>query len=273
MKRRATFLAIACIALGAGCAPGDSSERRGQPVEVVLRAGTPVRLVLMTKAESGVELEGTPLLLIVEEDVLVDGTVAIRRGAVATGRVTQSRKGDLLRMIANQPSRLAIAFDSASAADGKAVGLTTPGDELKIERSMVGGEQSASAIEHLAADPETRKRLEALAGSIEKGRLDLSGFTREDLRALADDLRLTATKTLLDSNDRDSLDRALRQLAVGGAMIDAPVTAIAAALELIGVAGRAKDRLFGALKAPNIRAQIGTPLRAYVREDVVVRVD
>lgn len=258
-------LAIATLGLAAiGCAPKASGPGPARSVE--LAAGQAVPLVLLTKVESGIELEGTPIALMVSEDVRVDGEVAIAKGALARGKVTNSRRGDPLRMLANQPARLSIAIEDVEAIDGSRVPLRATSSseesaELRIERSMVSQARASEALAPLVEPTDAPlRRLEAefLSDPIRT-------LGEERWKDLASDLGLSATQRVLASGEAERLDRALGDLRSGRSLpAGTGLDTIMAVIEIAGLAGQVGDRLSRMLKAPNIKAHVGTPFTAYL---------
>jgi len=80
---------------------------------------TSVKLTVMKTLSSGTATAGQAFTLLVDEDVLVNGSVAIAKGATASGRVTAVRAKNL----ASRNGLLEITIDSAKAVDGQDVPL------------------------------------------------------------------------------------------------------------------------------------------------------
>jgi hypothetical protein len=80
---------------------------------------TPVKLVMVKTLSSGTAKSGEAFSLVVDEDVLVSGKVAIAKGATASGRVTAVRAKNLT----SRNGLLEITIDSAKSVDEQDVPL------------------------------------------------------------------------------------------------------------------------------------------------------
>ena len=90
-------------------------ERRS----VTLPEGTPVKLVLtdILSSTSAAERPDDPIVFEAFEDVLIDGTVAVRRGALGTGKILAAKASAHW----NRGAALEFEIQSVTAADGQVI--------------------------------------------------------------------------------------------------------------------------------------------------------
>jgi len=92
---------------------------RALPASVTVRKNTRIRLVALEAVSSATAVNGQLVPLAVEEDVLVDGLVAIPKGTLATGKVTHLQKG----VAGKHDGYLRVEPISLALANGKRVKL------------------------------------------------------------------------------------------------------------------------------------------------------
>jgi len=258
-----------------------------EPRILKLPAGQPVNLIVVEPLSSGGSEVGEEVDLIVAEDVKVDGTVAIRKGTPAKGKITRSRSGSIVSALSNQPARLEMELTSIQA-DGKTIPIVpAEADVHAFTQANTARKEPDADIEEAMKDPEKRKLLEdvvsRLAGKEKVSATDLVGL---DLEALNDSFTLPETDRFLNEvrnvrpgaksgeSSRDSAERIIGGL-VSGRLTDVagidPVV-IARALGEVGNLGRKADqKLRGVFKGRNIWVEIGTPVPAKTAKLVEIR--
>jgi hypothetical protein len=271
---RLLIAAIVAYGMIAGCATRPQAPVAAQ--EAVLAQGAEVRLVLLDKLESGISAEGSPVRLMVVEDVRgVQGDVAIPAGTIATGVVAWSRRADPLRMIANQPARLAIELRSAAVGRVEVPLAPASPDErgrLVFTRSTVSPRISRDTLDKLMGDPEVVAAIERMASSFDEGRL-AEATDLAHVRHAAQTLGLKDLTRALAPNELGEFEEALRSMRAAGTLAHPTSLTLGAILDLAALLGGAGDRLSRMLKAPNITAHVGTPVDAVVAAETTVEVD
>lgn len=98
---------------------GPSSQEVSRPVEVQLPKGSEVKVRLSDVLYSKETKPGQPIAFQVAEDVTIDGKTMIRRGALATGKITgfKERKGY------GRGTELEFSLDTVVASDGQKIAI------------------------------------------------------------------------------------------------------------------------------------------------------
>jgi hypothetical protein len=122
---------------------------------ITIPAGTPIGVRLQNSISSASANSGDHFDAVIDEDVVVDGHVAIPKGANATGRVVTAKNSGRL----HNPGYLRLVLDSVSV-NGKDVPVQTSsifaqgGSHKNRNLVMIGGGTAAGAlIGGLAAGP------------------------------------------------------------------------------------------------------------------------
>lgn len=278
-------LALVCGLLWvAGCGPSSAPETGAPapPERATLREGTPVRLTLLRRLESGRTPEGETFSLALAEDLKdAQGRVVVARGTPATGRVDWSRGGDVARLVANQPARLAITFDALSPAGGVPVPLRATAQPAENGRLEFNSEntQPPALSEDLASavrgDPGAQEALRALALALAQDQ-PTQTLTAEQQRSLADlagKLGMSETSAVLREEGADG--KTLGGLARGDLSALAQVggaNALGGALMLAGAVESVGRSIDGWFKVRQVVAPVGLEVTAYVARDSEVRV-
>ena len=276
MNRKLLLLA-ALLVVAVGCGPKEVAE----PPKVVTRKvhvapGLEVRAVLLSELTSGGSNEGDDVPMMVAEDIRdASGAVVVVKGTPLLGKVTWSRAEGALGALTNQPARLNFKFDTVPAVDGTALKLSAVTGEAKdyeLNRDNTGKTEPSAQLEKLAEDTTNEQALEAVRELFDKGdasKLD-SPETRQKLSAIAQQMGLANTSKLIEKNEVDKMNDLVRQLRQGGTVAalasGGSATLVDAALELANVAGQVGSRLGRMLGGRNIKAYVGTPVKAYVIE-------
>lgn len=252
----------------------------------LLKAGTPIALLTLQELTSGGSQEGDEVTLVVTEDVKDHmGRTLIPRGALAKGVVTHSRAAHLASAIVRQPARLEVRLMDVETVDrGKAhlcSDVADPAEGYDFTRANVSGGADGSLLRSIWQDPETRQILTDLAnGTVgnEEARKRLSEDANASLGKIAEKLGLEKAQEWLESRDRKSGNKldvgsAIESLRKGDYQSlpsDDLILAAQAIGELVDLATNVDRQLRGMLKGPNIKAKVGTPIKAFVAEDVKV---
>ena len=254
-----------------GCAP-----KPAPPLEV--RAGTPVNLALLQSLESGRESEGTPVRAMLMDSIrAADGTPVAEAGAVVMGTVTRSRGASAFTAIANQPARLEVRFDSVRIPNGSTIEITGgPEGIYELTRGNTGAPARTSQLaENLP--PDQKAALEKLRATFDQpnGVQNLSEDDVKALKDLASSLGLGSLGKVAEKEASKGVDELVKGLVAGSGVASggaAPLV-MAAAGELLDLAGQATRVFGGMLKGANIKAPVGTRLEFRVAKDTTVPAD
>jgi hypothetical protein len=285
MKLKMMVWAIICgVAMSSGlaCAPGVEATAKAEPERVTLPRGTKVSLILLKQLESGGSRQGEEVPLLVVEDVKDEkGRILIAKGTEAQGKVTWSRKSSAFTELVNQPARLAISIDETKAVDGGAVKLTAnledeEGAEFGLNRSNTRREEASAQLQEVFKDDSARQALEEVLKMMDESqRADLQSLNA-NISTLTDRLSLPNTQNLARQGELGKIADLLSQLRRGSVAADLLTggsgMTLGAVMELADLTRRAGGSLFNMFKGRNIKAYIGTPLEAFVAEDVVVTI-
>lgn len=271
----------------AGCQPAPKPEAPSVPAPKVvqLAAGTAVPLLLLNSLESGISREGEEVPFLVREDVKdAGGTVLITKGTPAQGRVTWSRREEMLGGLMNRPARLKCQILATVAIDGQAVDLVVdaakPGEPYEFNRSNTGQKPASQQVQALLEDPKDRALIQAVAETLEgkdAAILQLES-SQERLAQLGRELNLPGLTNLAQQQEVGKVRPLLERLRGNGPINEVAryahtnVPALDAVMELTGVANALGARLDGITHGRNIKAYIGTPVDVFVKTGVSVRV-
>jgi hypothetical protein len=256
-----------------------------EPRRVALAAGTRVPLLLLQTLESGQVEEGTDVAFLVGEDVKdAQGNVLISKGSPAQGRVTWSRREEMLGGLMNRPARLKVQLLATVATDGQAVDLAAapdqPEEPYEFNRGNTGRTAAMQQLETIAQDAENAAVLQAMENLVEgkESVLLAEQESRERLAKIGRELQLPALAGLAQQNEVGKVKSLLERLRGAGPItavakhIDSADPAMAAVLEWTGVASAVSSRLQGLTHGRNIKAYVGTPVDAYVKGDGTVTI-
>jgi len=264
MKR----LLIVCLAVAAAaCQP--PAPKPPDPIKV--RAGTPVKLILANRLQSGRSVVGGPAMFVVAEDVVVGGEVAIPKGAVSVGGVTRSRREDGLDALTNTPARLEADL-GVWTFDGVEVHLSAKPDQdapYEFNRANTGLKNRTGNVDTAFSTAERKALAERVDALIESGQVE--ELDAKVLGDIAADLGLGELKAVVDKGETARATDLVRQIRQGSS-IAALATgdgglAFGAALQLLQIGGQVGNRLGRMLSGRNIVAHPGTEIEAYVLED------
>jgi hypothetical protein len=282
MKRRNGgrwgLVAAATLVLIVGC-KGKPEPRYG-----AVAKGVEIPLILIQEIQAGATAVGTVVPYMATQDVIdSQGNVVIKRGAIAYGKIVRSRGEGSLSALVNQPARLEITIYSVDGIDGSKIELSAvkdgaQSDPYELNRTNTGKLEGCEKLDQAWDKGDNQKDLVSLARLVQSSKnsdLSANPATADLLKKLSADLDLKAAAGLKDKGDIDKVARMLGQIANGqtnlGALGQAPLGQIGALIELTKVVGYVGNRLGDALKGRTIRAHVGTPLKAYVVDEVKVR--
>ncbi len=121
---------------------GNPQEKAATQRGVTLPAGTPVKVLLfapMYSKDYKKNNAAKPIQFMVAEDVVVDGAPVIRRGALATGHLTDFKSSGAY----GRHATLAFTFDTATAVDGQQVPVAGADQEVAGGKSSERLKQTA----------------------------------------------------------------------------------------------------------------------------------
>ncbi len=258
-----------------GCGP------KGPPPEVVhiVPAETPVRLALLQSVESGRENPGDPVRAMLLEPIRAqDGTEVAPAGTVATGKVARSRGATTFTAVANQPARLEVRFSALPTPGGGQIALGVPGQKPDEAYELTRGNTSvASDAPKLAESlPEPQHAaLKKLQETFEKPS-NVTSLSESDLTALkelSESLGLGKLGEAADGKGPKSVNELVQSLAGGASLASGGSAgmALAAAGQLLDLAGAATRTLGGMLKGANIKAPVGTRIELRVASEARIK--
>lgn len=271
MRPTLAFALVPALALmGCSALPG------AKPKQVAVAQGTKVELMLMQPLDAGGSEVGLKVPLALAEDLMVDGQVVARKGTVVEGKVTRSRGASVAAQLIRQPARLEIEVGELATTGGDALALA---GTYEFTRENTQADVRQSRLETAWDTPEGREALSKLAERLADGdrgaRLD-DPETEKALALLAKDLGLEDTRRLIEGDGAsEGLAGTLRALEKGNLSTLAGgelSLALGAISELGRVAGSVDRTLRERVKAPTIRAPIGTRLTVEVAEAAEVAV-
>lgn len=230
---------------------------------VTVPAGTPVKLVLFDELTSGGSDRGTAVRLALAEPI--DGLPAM---SPVTALVSESRTEGTLGAFINRPARLNLTLQSLKGPDGEEIPLSADPKEPKDYELNRGntGRPDAPQKEPEEVDVSASVAIQTL---VEKG--ESGGLDAKEVGDLARKLGMGETAKLADAGRLDDAQRLVRTIRQGGTVASlASGGTVAAALELVNLAGDVGHRLGRTLGGRNIRAYPGTVVSAYVLRDTTV---
>ncbi|MGV3615441.1 MAG: hypothetical protein ACO1SV_08930 [Fimbriimonas sp.] len=270
----------------AGCqGPKTDAEAPKPVVTAELGAGIPVPMVLLKSLESGVDEEGSDVPLLVSEDVKdAQGRVLIEKGTPAQGRVTWSRREEMLGGLMNRPARLKFDLVATVSVDGQAIDLCAnkekPEDPYELNRGNTGRPRAARELEAMFEDERDQAVLKAMNDIFEGKEAELLELqeSRDRLASIGQKLQLPGLASLAQQNQVGKVKPLLNGLRSGGPInevarhLNADSPALAAVMEWTGIAGAVSDRLGGFAHGRNIKAYVGTPVQGFVEKPATVKI-
>jgi hypothetical protein len=264
----------------------DASNATPKPAATVeLAAGTPVPMVLLKSLESGVDEEGSDVPLLVREDVKdAQGRVLIRKGTPAQGRVTWSRREEMLGGLTNRPARLKFDLVATVGADGQAIDLCADPkkteEPYELNRGNTGRRPAVRELEAMFQDERDQAVLKAMNEMFEGKDAELLELqdSRERLARIGRELNLPGLTNLAQQGQVGKVRPLLDNLRRGGPInevarhLRADNPALTAVMEWTGVAGAVSDRVEAFSHGRNIKAYVGTPIDGFVEKAATVKV-
>ncbi|RYG44512.1 hypothetical protein EON79_14730 [bacterium] len=265
MRKLSRIVPLLILLGGCRAASGPATEAAA-PRKVELAAGTPIRLVLFDELTSGGSAEGTEVRLALMESV--QGLPAM---SPATAVVSWSRTEGTLGGLTGRPARLRLTLKSLKGPNGEDIPLSAEAQgqsDYELNRANTGRPSSVAQKEPEEEDVAVGNAVKEL---IEQGQS--GGLNSEQVGQLARKLGMNETAKLADAGKLDQVQSLCRKIRDGGAIADlASGGTIAAAMELVHLAGDVGHRLGKSLGGRNIRAYPGTVIPAYVAETTTVTV-
>lgn len=252
-----------------GCA------REAAPPEIKtynLPSGTSVSVRLASALNAGASDVGSPVLLVVDQPVSVDGATVIPKGSVVSAKVSKSRSEGTLSGLLNQPARLSIEIDSL-AVNGIDIPVEfAEGKEFDFDRDNTS--DAKLDVQQALSDPSQRAVLEGLAEALAKGQIpEVSDVAVLESTAQGLGLRQLETAAKGGKSSLNSLLSDLQSPAgiakmVNGGQLD---LALGAASEIIRLGDAAARGLGRALRGRTIRAPIGMNLTLRTKAATTIR--
>ncbi|MEQ1823450.1 MAG: hypothetical protein ABL949_13150 [Fimbriimonadaceae bacterium] len=260
-------------AIGAGGFVGYEKFLKKAPLE----RGTEVKLILMQQVEAGKDKEGDIVRFLVAEDVLAKGGgIAVPKGTLVKGKVSQSRGENMFSSLTNKPARLELQIDGATLADGQTLKLGVepngPLDQpLSLNRANTGRQNISEKLKGIATDPDVMAALSQIEGSFrDGGKVDLSNeATKKGFEKIAKELNMKNLQEAVLGDKVADVNSVLDSTKRAGNVLNDPL-AIGAVLELANIAGEVGSKLGRMLSGRKIVAYPGTPISMYVGESIQV---
>lgn len=232
---------------------------------ITLPAGTHVKLVLFDELTSGGSEKGTTVRLALAE--AIDGLPAM---SPATAVVSESRTEGTLGGLMNRPARLNLTLQALTGPHGEAIPLSANPKEPKdfeLNRANTGRPDTPQKAPE-EVDVSAGAAIQSL---IEKG--ESGGLDARQVGDLARKLGMGETAKLADAGRLDDVRRLVQSVRQGAAVAGlASGGTVAAALELVNLAGDMGHHLSRSLGGRNIRAYPGTVVPAYIARDTTVTI-
>ena len=251
------------LVLAVGCQPKPAPAPTPIPVakKVTVTAGTPIKLVLLDELTSGGIEKGSTVRLALAEPI--DGLPAM---SPATATVSWSRTEGTLGGMMSRPARLNLTLESLTGPDGQPIPLSAAPDGAKdyeMNRDNTGraGEQDPGEEDEVAQ--------RAVQELIQRGQS--GGLDSKQVGDLARRLGMGETAKLADAGGLDKVQSLMKTVRAGGTVASlASGGTVAAALEMVNLAGDVGHRLGRSLGGRNIRAYPGTVVPAYVLQETTI---
>lgn len=263
----ATALIVGVLLAGCHSSPPPTTSpvaAKPAPRVVTVTAGTPVDLVLFDELTSGGSEQGMEVRLALKEE-----TQGLPTFSPATATVSESRTEGTLGALMNRPARLNLTLGSLKAPGGEQIPLSADPKEAKdyeLNRANTGRPDTVAQKEPEEVDVSTGVAVQDL---IEKGQE--GGLDAKQVGELARKLGMNETAKLADAGRLDDASRLVRTIRSGGTVAGlASGGTLAAAMELVNLAGDVGHRLGRTLGGRNIRAYPGTVVHAFVARDTTV---
>ena len=222
-----------------------------------------MKLVLLDELTSGGSEKGMTVRVALAEPI--ESLPAMTPG---TATVAWSRTEGTLGGLTNRPARLTLTLQSLTAPDGTEIALSadpTEARDYELNRANTGLPDSGDPGEENAAAQQAVQEL------IQRGQSN--GLDAKEVSDLARRMGMSETAKLADAGRLGEAESLIRTVRRGGSVTAlAGGAPIAAALELVQLAGGVGQRLGRSLGGRNIRAYPGTIIPAYISRDAIVTV-
>ncbi len=139
-------------------APSDGTEEQARQ-KIILPDGVPIKLRLRRYLSANDAEEGKRVAFQVADDVVVDGTVVIEKGAIAWGQITMAEQSKSF----NRAARLNFSIDSVSAVNGQNI-------SVRSHRKGLGGTSGAKTAATVTATSALRGGIGILGLALTKGK-------------------------------------------------------------------------------------------------------
>lgn len=287
MCRMAPFAIITALGMAlAGCGTGKPTAEAPKPtVTAELGTGIAVPLVLLKTLESGVDEQGSDVPLLVSEDVKdAQGHVLISKGTPAQGRVTWSRREEMLGGFTNRPARLKFDLVATVATDGQAIDLCADpkktDEPYELNRGNTGRPRAARELEAMFEDERDQAVLKAMNDVFEGKEAQILELqeSKDRLARIGRELNLPGLTSLAQQGQVGKVRPLLDHLRRGGPInevarhLRSDNPALTAMMEWTGVSSTISERMSGFSHGRNIKAYVGTPVQAFVEKPATVKV-
>lgn len=287
LSRMAPIAMIAALGLAvAGCRNEKPAEAAPKPVvTTVLGSGVAVPLVLLKTLESGVDEVGSEVPLLVSEDVKdAEGRILIQKGTPAQGRVTWSRREEMLGGLTNRPARLKFELMATVAADGQAIDLCADpkktDEPYELNRGNTGRPRAARELEAMFEDERDQAVLKAMNEVFEGKEAELLELqdSKDRLARIGRELNLPGLTSLAQQGQVGKVRPLLEHLRRGGPInevarhLQSDNPALTAMMEWTGISSAISERMEGFAHGRNIKAYVGTPVQGFVETAATVKV-
>lgn len=123
-------LALVCLSLATAVSFATAVQE-----EIVISEGTPIKVITASEITSKDAKPNDPVSFTVDEDVVVNGQVLVRKGTEAAGSVVNAEKGGYM----GKSGKLAIQVESTKTVDGQPL-------KLRAAKGKEGNDKAASVM-------------------------------------------------------------------------------------------------------------------------------
>lgn len=253
---------VGLVLAGCQAEPVAGTGAAATPQSSVIAAGTPVKLVLLDELTSGGSDKGATVHLALAEPA--EGLPVL---SPATATVAWSRTEGTLGGLSNRPARLNVTLKNLTGPNGEEIPLSADPKEPKdyeFNRTNTGRPESNDPGEE---NEEAQKAVQELVRQGQSGGLD-----PKQVGELAKRLGMSETSKLVEADRLNEVGKLFQTVRGGGSLAAlASGAPVAAALELVNLAGDVGHRMGRRFGGRNIRAYPGTIVQAYVARETTIK--
>jgi hypothetical protein len=279
------FFVAAILGAAVWWAIGSEAKPR-PPKESLLAKGTEVQLLLLQPLKAGRSVVGTPVSMIVSEDVLDEaGNILIEAGSIAKAKVAASEAGSIASALTMGAGKLEIDLLDVRTTDGKSALLCSDAEDslapFSLDRTNAIRKDLGDAVSAVWNHEQTQIGLAGLRKRF-MGEETKEALPNPDIKAVlaaaAKELNMNRTVELLEDESAvkaawSNVREAAAQVATGdlsGLTNPELIESLKAVGELAKVVDAADNSMKSTVRGREVSAPAGTAVTAQVEEDVQV---